>query len=421
MVSADRPHAVLLYHYFHPDDVVSARLFSDLAEGLTARGWDVTAAPCHRGCRDESVALPLREDWNGVRVRRVWRPVFRQSSNRGRLLNAAWMLAGWAWAAVALPRRPREVVVVGTDPVLGVLAAIPWRTLRRRTGIIHWCHDLYPEAPIAEGMVRESSPAVRGLKRLLAAAYRRCDVLADLGSCMGELLAKYGSPAKRTTLTPWALVEPARPVEVDRATRAELFGDAKLGLLYSGNFGRAHSHAEFLDLARAVRGESIRLCFAARGNRMDELRQAVSPDDTNVAFAGFAPESELEKRLGACDLHLVSLRPEWTGTVVPSKFFGALATGRGVIFAGSPESAIARWIAEYRIGWLLNRETLPGVVADLKRLAANPAELLALRERCHAVYHEHFSKRRQLDRWDAELRAVLRPGSRPVGRPAAGS
>jgi glycosyltransferase involved in cell wall biosynthesis len=140
---------------------------------------------------------------------------------------------------------------------------------------------------------------------------------------------------------------------------------------------------------------------------MDELRAAVTSDDRNVSFAGFAPEAELEKRLGACDLHLVSLRPEWTGTVVPSKFFGALATGRGVIFAGAEESAIARWIREHQVGWVLTPATRNEVAANLKRLAADPSELQTLRERCHAVYQEHFSKRHLLDRWDAELRALI--------------
>ena len=93
--AADRPHAVLLYHYFHPDDVISARLFSDLAEGLVQRGWDVTAVPCQRGCRDPEAVHPLVEAWQGVRVHRVWRPAFRQSANRGRALNAAWMLTAW--------------------------------------------------------------------------------------------------------------------------------------------------------------------------------------------------------------------------------------------------------------------------------------------------------------------------------------
>lgn len=407
MNQPSKPHAVLLYHYFHPDDVVSARLFSDLAEELVTRGWDVTAVPCNRGCRDEAVTYPEAEDWNGVRIRRAWRPATPQASNRGRLLNAAWMIAAWAKAAAIIPRRRREVVVVGTDPVLGVLATLPWRAFRRRTAVVHWCHDLYPEAPVADGMVREDAPSVRILKRVLAAAYQRCDVIADLGGCMRGLLARYGSHARQTTLTPWSLVEPARPVGVDPATRRELFGDARLGLLYSGNFGRAHGYAEFLTLARAVRGESVHFCFAGRGNRVDELCKAVAADDANVSFAGFAPEADLEKRLGACDLHLVSLRPEWTGAVVPSKFFGALATGRGVLFAGDPRSAIARWVEEYRVGWVLTPDAVPAVAADLRRLAAAPGGLLALRDRCHAVYHEHFSKARQLDRWDAELRALL--------------
>lgn len=404
---ADRPHAVLLYHYFHPDDVVSARLYSDLAEGLVERGWDVTAVPCQRECRDEDAAHPRAEVWNGVRIRRVWRPAFRQSANRGRVLNAAWMLAAWAGAAVVIPRRRREVMVVGTDPVLGVLATAPWKVLRRQTGVVHWCHDLYPEAPIAEGMVRASSSAVRVLRWVLGGAYARCDVLADLGPCMRRLLAAYGSAARPATLTPWALVEPPAPVEPDATTRFALFGDAAIGLLYSGSFGRAHGYAEFLDLARALRGGPVGFCFAGRGNRAGELQKAVTADDANVSFAGFAPEAELEKRLGACDLHLVSLRPEWTGAVVPSKFFGALAIGRGVIFAGSPDSAIARWVTEHDVGWVLTPSTVPAVAAHLRRLARDPGELLALRRRCHAVYHEHFSKAHQLDLWDAELRRLL--------------
>lgn len=407
MTMNTRPHAVLLYHYFHPDDVISARLFTDLAAGLVERGWDVTALPSNRGCRDEALAYAPAEERDGVRIRRVWRPAFRQSSGRGRLLNAAWMLAGWAHAAATLRRRRGEVMVVGTDPVLGVLAALPWRALRPRAGIAHWCHDLYPDAPVADGMMRAGALPVRALDWLMAKAYRCCDVLADLGPCMRARLGRSGAPARPVTLTPWALVEPDRPADPDPATRRELFGAAALGLLYSGSFGRAHSYAEFLDLARLLRGAPVRMCFAGRGNRTDELRAAVTADDTNVSFAGFAPEAELERRLGACDLHLVSLRPAWAGTVVPSKFFGALATGRGVVYAGPPESAIGRWVTEYKVGWVLTPNTLASVAEDMQRLAADPGKLAELRARCHAVYHEHFSRTRQLDKWDAELRALL--------------
>ena len=402
-----RPRLTLLYHFFHPDDVVSARLYSELAAELAERGWDVVARPANRVCHDQGPRLPRRKQWQGVDIRRVRRPDFRQASNRGRLLNTAWMLAGWSGAALFARRRPREAVLIGTDPILGVLAALPWTWFRRRTQAVHWCFDLYPDAAVADGLVDPESRLVGLLRRLTAAALRRCDFVADLGACMGRRLTAIEPSCRPATITPWSLVEPPAPPAPDPQVRRELFGDAALGLLYSGSFGRAHSGEEFLALARALRGDGVAFCFAGRGNRADELRTAVEPADDNVRFAGFAPEDQLEKRLTAGDLHLVSLRPEWTGTVVPSKFFGALAAGRGVVFAGSSDSAIAGWIRQHEVGWVVTPDTVEEVAGQLRQLAAEPARLAALKERCHSVYHAHFSKRIMIDRWDAALRRVV--------------
>ena len=412
------PRVTVLYHYFYPDDVVSARHFSDLCEGLQQRGWEVVAKPCHRGCRDEAATYPRVETWKGIFIRRVWRPAFIQATGRGRLLNAVWMIAFWTLSCRRVSRTRREAMIVGTDPILSVMVARFWKFFKPSCRIAHWCFDLYPEAAVAEGMFRPESRFIRFLKRRLKKAYASCDLIVDLGPCMAELLAKYRSPAGTETLVPWALVEPAEPVEPDPPTRRELFGETSLGLLYSGSFGRAHSCEEFVDLARVLRGDSgIQFNFAARGNRFEELKASVPPEDSNIRFAGFAPESELEKRLGACDIHMVSLRPEWTGTVVPSKFFGALATGRVVLFSGSPKSAIARWIEEYRVGWVLTPDNLPAVADALRKLAADPTELRAMHARCHAVYQRHFRKSLILDRWDASLKQMVGSGSR---RPTSG-
>lgn len=314
------------------------------------------------------------------------------------------MLTAWKFAAIFGPRRRQEAVIIGTDPILSVLAAIPWRLFRPRSVIAHWCFDLYPDATVAEGMMRETSPIVRVLRWMTSIAYRRCNFIADLGPCMAARLKAQVPALRCETLTPWALVEPPAPLPADPAARRELFGDARLGLLYSGSFGRAHDAELFFDLARIVRDDGIAFAFAARGNRADELRAALRADDANVRLAGFAPETELERRVAACDLHLVSLRPEWTGAVVPSKFFGALAAGRGVLFAGSPDSAIAQWIVEHSIGWVLTPTTLDATAAELRTLAADPDALDALRRRCHEAYGLHFSRRAVIDRWDALLR-----------------
>jgi glycosyltransferase involved in cell wall biosynthesis len=411
-----RPRVAVLYHYFHPDDVVSARHFADFCVGLAERGWEVEAWPCNRGCRNETISFPLREHWRGIAIRRVWRPRFRQASSVGRLLNTAWMLLAWCVGAWRQPRPGLDVLVVGTDPVLSVLTALAARKLRPDIRIAHWCFDLYPEGPIAEGMIREDGWLTRTLRRLLRAAYSSCHLVADLGCCMRQRLAPYGHTCRKVTLVPWALAEPEQVEPPDPATRRELFGDGALGLLYSGNFGRAHSCTEFLDVARCLRGSGVQFCFGVRGNRAEELRAAVGPEDTNVRLAGFAPEAALEKRLAAADIHLVSLRPEWTGLVVPSKFFGALAAGRPVIFAGAREAAIARWIEEHRVGWVLDGPSREVVAAELRSLAAAPEQLGVLQRHCHQVYQKHFSREQVMNQWDWELSNLLTTPANCLGR-----
>lgn len=398
------PQALIFYHFFHPDDVVSARHFSDLAEGLVKRGWDVLARPCNRGCRDESRDYQRSEVARSIVIHRIWRPRLPQSRAIGRFLNAFWMHIAWSFSAVR--GKAPNVLIIGTDPVFSVLVAITWKALRPSTKIVHWCFDLYPEAAIADGTLRSYGILNGALHSLLSYAYSCCDVLVDIGPCMRDLLSTYQSSARALTITPWALAEPSSVLRIDLSERKAIFGTAVLGLMYSGNFGRAHSHQELLELARALRNQSIEFAFSVRGNRTDELQKAVSEHDENVRFIPFAEESRLEARLSAADIHIVSLREEWTGTVVPSKFFGALAIGRPVLFVGSPRSSLALWIRKYRVGWVLHRDNLREVASELSRLADDPQTLPKLFARCHAVYREHFSRNKVIDRLEEELSTI---------------
>jgi hypothetical protein len=404
LLTKHRPRLTALYHFFHPDDVVSARHYDGLCQGLAARGWDVTVCPSNRSCHHNGQGYALKEEWAGVHIRRVWRPSLSQESTLGRMVNAAWMIA--AWGSLSWDASPPDVLLVGTDPIFSVAVGIPWRLLRRRVRIAHWCFDMYPEAMTAASFLKERSVINRVLRGLAWLAYQCCDLIADLGPCMRQRLRQYGE-RDYVTLVPWALVEPAEPAQGDPEIRQQMFGETALGLLYSGNFGQAHSYQEILDLARLMRGDAVQWAFAVRGNRVKELQGDVRPDDSNVRLLEFVPESQLQAHLGAADVHLVSLRPEWAGIVVPSKFFGSLAIGRPVIFAGPPESAVACWIREHQVGWVLTPATMAAVAGELRALSREPHRLRKLQAHCHAVYHKHFARETVLDRWDARLRQLL--------------
>jgi colanic acid biosynthesis glycosyl transferase WcaI len=83
-------------------------------------------------------------------------------------------------------------------------------------------------------------------------------------------------------------------------------------------------------------------------------------------------------------------------------------------------SAVAQWIQQLRVGWVLTRETLPDVADRLRELSRDRTRLKALQEHCHRVYIEHFSKDRALDSWDRLLRGVIGESHAPsVVRPSA--
>ncbi len=388
---------LLIYHFFHPDPVISARLFSDLAEELARAGHRVTVFTGNRLIRSDE-ELPPSERWKGLKIRRFSRPAFPQGNNFGRLFNSGILQLKWLAAFFRL-RREFDTVIVGTDPQFAYLMFPFLRMMNRHIRLIHWAFDLYPEAILI------NSP---GWMRLLAGvtaplapwAYRRVDVMADIGECMRKRLLKHRHRSECVTLTPWALTEPPEPPEPDHETRCKLFGDAKLALLYSGTVGYAHDLAPFIALARECRrlGIDAAFCFAGYGNQYRTQTAQLTVEDTNIRLAGFASEEELEQRLAAADLHLISLRPGWEGVVVPSKFFGAPAIGRPVLFSGPETSCIARWIAEEKLGSILNG-TPEEAAAFLQKLADDPDELRRAKQRAWHVYHRKFSKDAVLNHW----------------------
>lgn len=407
-MSQSTPSAIVLYHFFYPDDVVSARHFSDFAEELVNRGWKVTALTSNRYCRYPRRKIILdKENWKGVEIIRISRPGWNQANIFLRVLNSLWMMIGWILKLLRMPKT--DVVIIGSDPQLSQFIFPMLKLFKKQRFLVYWCYDLYPEAIIANGAKGITKYIAERLTSIIGKFYNSVDIVADLGSCMRKRLDNYNSKALHITLTPWALVEPNNLQKPDPEIRYELFGDAQLALLYSGNMGKAHDFSLFLELARKIYKENPRIifCFACRGNRYEELRNAVKPDDYNVRFASFADESELEKRLNSADIHLLSLRPEWEGIVVPSKFFGSLAVGKPLIYSGPEESAIAKWIREFNIGLVLTEDTLEKVKKELLEIVNQPQKLYIWRKNTSDAYNLYFSKKVVMNQWDKILRSLI--------------
>lgn len=398
----------LFYHFYYPDDVVSARHFGDLCEGLAERGWQPVILTSNRLRRDPAQSLPLGSEFrNGVEIVRVWRPGFSQGTFAGRLVNSLWLLGAWLMAVAKMPKP--MAFIVGSDPPLSQLLFPFLKLISPASRLIFWCFDLYPDALAADKPAGRRAILARVCARAMRFTYRYLDVCVDIGPCMREKLAAYRPRGEAVTLTPWALVEPARIHPPDPAVRNKLFGDASLALLYSGNLGHAHDFTDFLALARLSRERApgIVFAFAVTGMRVPELRAALREDDRNIRLLPLAPESDLQKHLEAADVHLVSLRPEWSGIVVPSKFFGSLAAGRPVLYSGPAESSIGQWIRESNIGLVVAPDNVSAVAQRLIDLAVSAGELRAWQQATFTVYDKYFSHRLIIEEWNRMLSHLI--------------
>lgn len=403
-----KPKITILYHYMYPDDVVSSMHLDGLAQDLVKKGWDVEAFPCNRGCRNENKQYSKSEIYKGVVYRRVWRPLFSQHSFLGRVFNSIWMVLSWTKLAFRPRKRQSDIIIIGTDPIFSAIVSIPFRFFNRRISLVHWCFDLHPEATVAMQLFSEKSYLIRLIKTLMSRAYRSFDLIADLGFCMRKRLRFYNHNALEYELTPWALVEPETPLTKNIIARQKLFGNAKIGILYSGNLGEAHDFLDFLALARSLRDcNEVHFNFAIRGNRAESFRKEVTIYDKNISFSDFTSIDELEDRLGSADIHLVSLKKEWTGIAVPSKFFGSIAMGRPVLYSGDKNSSIAKWIDKYQIGLVIDPNNLLKTREDILNLVNNSIKLDNLKKHCSEVYKANFSRKIVTDKWHQVLSELI--------------
>ncbi len=409
MQAQNKQKILILYHFYKPDDVISARHFSDLAEGLVERGWDVTVLTSDRYCRDSKREIfPKIEKICGVKVIRMSRPGLDQGKNISRMANSAWIST--KWLLKILFSGSYDAILLGTDPQMGYLICPLIKLFKRKTKIAMWAFDLYPEAI----QTMEPLPLwIKALTRMVSPfaglSYKSMDLIVDIGDCMRKRIEKYQSKAKVATLIPWAISEPGEIKEPDPEIRHKLFSNSKLTLLYSGTIGQAHTFTEFIELARELRRRKadISICFAGRGNRYSQLREMVTEEDTNITFAGFANERELPLRLTAADIHLISLREGWEGLVVPSKFFGSIAAGRPLIYAGTPDSAIKKWLNQYNIGLYLDSSNINIVADKLIELSDNPDKIKELQARTFETWQSNFAREQILDSFDLELGKMI--------------
>jgi glycosyltransferase involved in cell wall biosynthesis len=117
----------------------------------------------------------------------------------------------------------------------------------------------------------------------------------------------------------------------------------------------------------------------------------------------YQPRERLGESLSAADVHLVSLRPELEGLIVPSKFYGICAAGRPTIFVGDANGEIAGLVARHECGRTVAVGDAAGLARTILDLAADPDLCRRMGQCARPAFDAEFDKSIAVARWEKLL------------------
>lgn len=339
---------LLINRFFGDDDVPTGRMARDLSLVLLNQGHHVIAMTGHK--RNQAGGGNFSRHPNFVWLK------LRTGGNKIRLVS--WFLF-WFQSCLLTPWLFWDSCVIMTDPPLLTIIPLLDNFLGRRRRVYWWTMDLYPEAPVAAGLIKEGGLLHRFFMEVNNLGLCYMAGVICLGEGQRRRLSRYRCWQRKSEFSivvpPWdnRIITPVPP-ECNRFLQKYALDGYRI-VLYAGNLGRAHSYHELLQGAKFMHetDQEWKFIFVVRGPSLIELKREAA-DLNNVIILDYQVAELTADLLWSATVHVITLKDGWEGIVVPSKLYGILKTNLPVLFIGPEDSDTAGVIKKYRLGEVLN-------------------------------------------------------------------
>ena len=294
-------------------------------------------------------------------------------------------------ASLHAMRGPRPDVIYATSPPLTIALPALLAAARHRAPLVFEVRDLWPEAPIQMGALR--NPLAQRLARALERfVYRRSTRVIALSPGIRDGVAAAG-------------VDPGRIVLVPNASDLELFSPAldrhaeraRLGLgdgfvcSYFGTLGEANDLSQVVRAAPLVNGVTFVLLGGGK-QRADLEREAHALGAGNVLFLDPTPDKTTVARLAAASDACLTIFKDVPvlATNSPNKLFDTFAAGRPAIVN---QAGWMRELVESNEAGLYVRPGDPGdLAAKVAWLRDHPGEAERYGRNARALAEREFDR-----------------------------
>lgn len=326
---------VILNQYYVPDVASTGHLLHELAVELAKLGFEVevlTGRPSY-GPPDTWQDCPLREDVDGVKVRRLKVARFDKNNLMGRAFNYLTFVVPMILTVLLKSRKDTVYLYTTNPPFLGTIGWFV--SLFRRHHYVTLLHDAHPQLGVWVGTFKKGSLIERVWMALNRRKYKRTKEAIVLCSAAKKLVAEtYPIDLDHIHVIPnWADGEdlfPMKKAESQIAQRQGFVDD--FILLYSGNMGLYYDFETVLGAAKLLEDEPFKLVLVGGGGKKAQIEEHIRDHGlTNVVMLPYQPFEMLNESLNACDASLVTIAEGIEGISFPSKLYTSLAVGKAIV------------------------------------------------------------------------------------------
>jgi len=363
---------LVVSQYFWPEGF----RINDLVKTLTEKGVEVdvlTAKPNYPEGRIYPGYRALgcqREQWCGANLYRIpLVPRGAKSTPRLVMNYFSFIVSGLLFGPWLLRKRRYDAIFVyGVSPILQAIPAL-FLSCFKRSPVIIWVQDLWPESLAATGYVRNQR--VLALVALLVRfIYRRADLLLVQSRAFvplvtslapGKPVLYYPNSVDQAFCAPSAVALPDIPAL-----------DQGFPVVFAGNIGVGQAVEVIIEAAFLLKDHTdIRFVVIGQGSRRDWMREQVELLGlTNLHLPGRYPVSTMPGLMQKAGALLVSLTDEPIfAATVPNKVQAYMASGRPILASLNGEGA--RLVKEAGAG-------LTTPAGDAKALAAAVLQLFQM-------------------------------------------
>ncbi len=378
--------------YYPPEKTGCASRVSDLCEKMTAVGAKITVLAPHPTF--PTGAHP--RVWRWRRARRdgsvevinlwAWQPASRDPGFASRV---AYYLTFPLHAALWALFNPRayDIILCTMPPVFTGLAGLIATAVHRKKRLVIDVRDLWVDAAVGLGFVKEDSLFTKWTRGLERAALRRADLVTVVTARLGDKLARRHPEVA------------GRVVVASNGVDTEKFrphGGTKLPqFVYAGLLGHAQDIDVMLDaFARIGPGaRGVKFVLVGDGERRPALEERARAlgITAHVEFRGAIPRSEVPALLSGSIVGIAPVRDlESLDYAVPTKAYEYLACGIPVLGTGGGE--FARLVAQSEGGRVVNADAAE-IARTMEWFLDHPDEARTMGERGRAHVLAEFDRR----------------------------